>query len=146
MEQAAYHELQAYTLTRGDRTFIHQHVVDAWMAQHADESTKPIGLTFALVGLCLHLDHGFSGRQVQLAHMALAKRSKTWPSFRLPSERGAMTAQHVMAAPAGSDRDHAIDAWCASVWDAFKASHAEVQALLERHAIVGVGGIGRNKR
>ena len=50
-ERHAYDELQCYTLARGDLAFIHQHVVDAWAAQHADERTKPIGLTFALVGL-----------------------------------------------------------------------------------------------
>lgn len=49
-EPAAYDELQAYTLAHGDPAFIHQHVVDAWAAQHADEETKPIALTFALVG------------------------------------------------------------------------------------------------
>lgn len=47
----AYDELCAYTLTRGDPGFIHQHVVDAFTAQHADETTEPITLTFALVGL-----------------------------------------------------------------------------------------------
>jgi len=34
-EQAARDELSAYTLTHGDADFIHQHVVDAFAAQHA---------------------------------------------------------------------------------------------------------------
>jgi hypothetical protein len=42
-EQQAYDELQCYTLGHSDPGFIHQHVVDAWAAQHADERTKPIG-------------------------------------------------------------------------------------------------------
>lgn len=58
----AYNELQCYTLGQGDLAFIHQHVVDSWTAQHADEQTKPISLTFALVGLYLHVEKGFSGR------------------------------------------------------------------------------------
>jgi hypothetical protein len=131
----AYDELQAYTLARGDSTFIHQHVVDAGAAQRADERTKPIGLTFALVGLYLHLERGFSGRQVQRAHQQLARHKRTWPSFALPQDRGSMTAADVMMAPAGAERDRAIDAWCRAVWDAYREHHAAVATLLRDHGI-----------
>jgi hypothetical protein len=134
-EQEAYEELQAYTLARGDATFIHQHVVDAWTAQHADAHTKPIGLAFALVGLHLHLDRGYTGRQVQRVHMILSGRSKTWPSFTLPVSRGAITATQVMAAMAGVERDKAIDDWGASVWTAFGECHHAVAQLLKQHDI-----------
>ena len=132
---AAYEELQCYTLARGDSTFIHQHVVDAWAAQQADVQTKPIALTFALVGLYLHLERGFTGRQVQQAHMALSRRSKHWPPFPLPEERGAVTPITVMAAPPGPERDRAIDDWCASVWNAFRDSHHAVAQLVKQHGI-----------
>lgn len=134
-EEQAHQELQAYTLGHGDPAFIHQHVVDAWAAQHADERTKPIGLTFALVGLYLHIEKGLSGRQVQRVHMELARRNRDWPSFPLPGERGDVTVTDVMAAPAGPERDRAIDAWCASVWDAFEESHRAVGELLEQQGI-----------
>ena len=104
---SAYDELCAYTLTHGDPAFIHQHVVDAFAAQTADAHTKPIGITFALVGLYLHNEKGFTGKQVQRAHMMLAGRKRTWPSFVLPADRGAMTAADVMAIPAGPGRDEA---------------------------------------
>jgi hypothetical protein len=133
----AYDELQAYTLAHGGPAFIHQHVVDAWAAQHADEQTKPIALTFALVGLHLHLERGFSGRQVQRAHSTLARHKRSWPSFALPRERGSVTASRVMAAPAGPERDQAIDVWCASVWAAFGDNHRAVAELVEEHGIVG---------
>ena len=133
--RAACEELQCYTLARGDSTFIHQHVVDAWAAQQADLHTKPIALTFALVGLYLHLELGFTGRQVQQAHMALSRRSKHWPPFQLPQERGAVTAITVMEAPSGPERDRAIDDWCASVWNAFRDSHHAVAELLKQHGI-----------
>jgi hypothetical protein len=132
---AAYEELQSYTLTRGDSTFIHQHVVDAWAAQDADSSTKPIKLTFGLVGLYLHIERGYTGRQVQQAHMTLSRRTRSWPSFPLPQERGAVTPITVMAAPPGPDRDRAIDDWCASVWSAFRKSHNVVAELLKQHGI-----------
>lgn len=47
------HEFTCYTLAHRDPAFLHQHVVDAFAAQHADDSTKPITLVFALVGLYL---------------------------------------------------------------------------------------------
>ena len=135
-EQVAYEQLQAYTLGLRDERFVHQHVVDAWMAQHADERTKPIGLMFALVGLYLHLERGFSGRQVQRAHMALGRRKRTWPSFALPKERGSMTAANVIAAEPGPERDRAIDAWCRSVWDSFPKGRQAVIDLLHQHGVI----------
>jgi len=132
----AYDELCAYTLTRGDAGFVHQHVVDAWMAQHADDTTRPIGVAFALVGLYLHVERGLTGRQVQRVHMALARPGRDWPAFPPPPERGSFTARHVMAAPAGPARDRAIDEWCASVWEAWHDRRESVIALLEEHGFV----------
>src|SRR5437870_9391695 len=113
----AYNELCCYTLTHGDPAFIHQHVVDAFAAQNADDQTKPIKLTFALVGLYLHVEKQFSGKRVQRVHMALAKRKRVWPSFALPNDRGSLTVTDVLAAPEGPERDRAIHSWSASVWD-----------------------------
>lgn len=132
-ERDAYDELQCYTLAHGDRAFIHQHVVDAWAAQHADERTKPIKLTFALVGLYLHVEKGFSGRQVQRTHMTLAQHKRNWPSFALPQGRGSITASFVMSRDAGPERDQAIEAWCASVWEAFRESRQAVAELLAQY-------------
>lgn len=130
-EAAAHQELQAWSLARGDPAFIHQHVVDAWAAQHAEPGDPAIGLAFALVGLCLHLEYGFTGRQVQLAHMALARRGgKRWPRFPMPDDRGEIRATDVMAAAPGPDRDQALSRWCASVWDAHLENHGAVRALL----------------
>ena len=128
-EQDAYDELRCYTLELGDPAFILQHVVDAFTAQHADERTKPIALTFALVGLHLHVDKQLSGRQVQRVHMVLARHKRQWPTFPLPPERGSMSAVDAMAAPAGVERSRAVDAWCESVWQAFHESHRRVAEL-----------------
>jgi hypothetical protein len=127
----AYNELCCYTLTHGDPAFIHQHVVDAFAAQNADERTKPIKLTFALIGLYLHVEKQFSGREVQRAHQFLAGRKRLWPSFKLPRDRGSLTAADVMAVPAGSERDQAIDDWCVGVWNAFRDNHQRVTELLQ---------------
>ena len=129
-EREAYDELCAYTLSHRDPAFIHQHVVDAYAAQHADNRTRPIALTFALVGLYLCVEKDISGKEIQRTHMRLASRKRQWPSFELPRERGAVTAIDVMAALAGPQRDDAIRAWCGSVWAAFSAQRAKVEALL----------------
>jgi hypothetical protein len=109
--------------------------VDAWTAQRADAGTKPIALTFALVGLYLHVERGLSGKEVQRIHMVLAGGGRSWPSFPLPVARGNITPIEVVASPAGAERDKAIDDWCASVWSAFSESHTAVVQLLLRHNI-----------
>ena len=127
----AFDELRCYTLTHGDPAFIHQHVVDAFAAQNADEQTKPIKLTFALIGLCLHVEKQFSGKEVQRAHQFLARRRRSWPRFPLPRERGSVTVEDVIAVPGGPERDKAIHDWCVSVWDAFRDSHQAVKEVLD---------------
>jgi len=134
-EDRAYDDLCGYTLSRGDSSFIHQHVVDAFALQRADERSKPIGVAFALVGLYLHVERQWSGRRVQQAHMALARRKRVWPTFTLPADRGAITPSQVMDKPAGRERDEAIHMWCASVWRAFKGHRQAVVDLLAEHGI-----------
>ena len=135
MSDDAYNQLCGYTLAHGGAAFIHQHVVDAFAAQCADEHSKPIGVTFALVGLYLHVERAYTGRQVQRAHMQLARRKRSWPTFVLPRERGAITARTVMNAPEGLERDKAIDDWCVSVWHAFAGNRQTVVALLSEYGI-----------
>jgi hypothetical protein len=129
-EEDAHNELSAYTLTRGDASFIHQHVVDAFAAQHATPRSKAIGVAFGLIGLYLHLERGYTGRAVQRAHMRLGRLRRQWPRFDPPADRGALTVIDVMRSPPGPPRDGAIEAWCASVWEAWHASHDRVAAML----------------
>jgi len=131
-EEEAYHALCAYSLEHGrtDPSFIHQHVVDAYAAQHAGAGSKPIGVAFALMGLCLHVERGFTGKQVQQAHMRLGRPKRAWPSFPMPLQRGSMTCLDVLAQPPGPGRDRAISAWCRSVWDSFAEAQPMVRALV----------------
>ena len=78
------HELSLYTLAHTDPSFIHQHVVDTFMAQTADENSARIGITFSLVGLHLYVEKEFTGRQVQLFHLKMAKDKKPWLHVILP--------------------------------------------------------------
>lgn len=129
-EQHAYDELAFYTLSLGDAGFIHQHIVDAFGAQQANEETKPIGIAFALIGLYLCVEKGYSGKQVQQAHMRLAKRRRQWPKFPLPVNRGEILAADVLEAAPGAERDAMIRKWCESVWEAYDGCHAQVAALV----------------
>jgi len=131
LEQEAYNKLFSYTLTRKDPSFIHQHTVDVYTAQHADDHTKPIGLIFALVGLYLYLEKNYSGRQVQEAHMKMAKRRKNWPMLDLPKERGSLTIFDVLAESPGKPRDEMIRRWCESVWAAYGQSHETIERLVQ---------------
>jgi hypothetical protein len=125
-----FDELSFYTLAHGSPRFLHQHAVDAFAAQMADESTKTIKIFFGLMGLYLYLEKGFTGREVQRAHMNLAKKRAELPRPPLPLERGAVTVKDVMAAEPGGARDQAIGDWCASVWEAYREARPLVAAFL----------------
>ena len=129
----AYDELYAYTM--GRRKFILQHVVDAQKAQTATPDGKPIGVVFSLIGLYLHLERGFDGTQVQNAHKLMGDHKRAWPVIRLPADRGKLTAAEVLAVPAGTARDAAIDEWCQVVWAAFHESRDAIVALAHQYKI-----------
>jgi hypothetical protein len=133
--RAAYDEVYVYTMGRPG--FILQHIVDAFAVQTADDRSKPIAVVFGLVGLYLHLEKQFSGRQVQKAHMVLGRRKRAWPRASLPEDRGSITVADVLAAPAGPDRDAAIENWCRSVWTAFGANRQMIVGLLREDQIIG---------
>jgi hypothetical protein len=128
----AFQELSFYTLAHGRASFIHQLAVDAFAAQHASESSKPISVVFSLLGLYLHLEHGFSGKQVQRAHMQLARVQRQWQPMPLPAERGTITVHKVLAEAPGPARDAMIEKWCASVWAACAPCRAAIVKLAHR--------------
>jgi len=128
-DEDLYNELAYYTLDHPDPSFIHQHVVDAYAAQHAEADTKTIKIVFALVGLYLYLEKDFSGRSVQKAHMQLARRRKNWDRPKLVAERGDIVISDVLAVPPGEQRDMRIREWCISVWSAWSEDRDQIVAL-----------------
>ncbi|MEO6537457.1 MAG: DUF5946 family protein, partial [Ferruginibacter sp.] len=83
-----YNELCFYTLSHPGKSFIHQHVVDAFTAQTANAITKEISIIFSLAGLYLYIENNFTGKEVQQFHMQMAKRKKAWPNIIKPENRG----------------------------------------------------------
>lgn len=124
-------ELTYYTLAHRDPTFIHQHLVDAYGAQHVRESKSTIGAAFVLAGLYLAVERGFTGRQVQKLHVFMANRSKAWPRFTPPADAGSVTVADVLAVPAGPGRDQALMEWCANVWKAWAIDQQRVRAMVD---------------
>jgi hypothetical protein len=127
---ALYHALSAETLSDRDPTFPHQLAVDAYAAQHAGPDSKPITTAFALIGLYLVCERGFTGRDAQRAHMFLGRRRQEWPRFAPPADRGGVTIADVLAAGEGG-RNEALRRWAGSVWAAWRDQHARVAALVE---------------
>jgi hypothetical protein len=130
-DEERYNELALYTLEHKDPSFIHQYVVDAFAAQHADKDTKPITLAFALAGLYLHVEKNYSGREIQLVHMRMAKIKKDWPKFSIPNEKGHITIKDVLRARPGFKRDEMINKWSASVWSAWSKNKEKIMALVD---------------
>ena len=133
--EEAYDQICYYTLSLQDEDFIHQHVVDAFAAQTATDTDKPIRLFFSLIGLFLHIDKGFSGRQVQKAHMQIARGERDWPSFELPEDRGRITAVDVACASPGVERDQMIERWCRSVWEQYSHTRPILESFLKDNRI-----------
>jgi hypothetical protein len=123
-------ELSYYTLAHADPAFIHQHLVDAYGAQHVRQSKSTIGPAFALAGLYLAVERGFTGRQVQKMHMQMAGRSKQWPRFDPPEDVGPLTVADVLSVEAGLRRDQKLIEWCASVWSAWSSEHPRVREMV----------------
>jgi hypothetical protein len=122
-------ELAAYHLSRNDPTFIHQLAVDAYGAQHSGGVTRNITTAYALIGLYLVLEHEYTGRQVQRAHMLLAKKRITWPRLDPPESPGALTVQDVLQADPGHERDAMLMKWALSVWLAWEKAHEWVRKV-----------------
>ncbi|MEM6685513.1 MAG: DUF5946 family protein [Bacteroidota bacterium] len=129
----AFHQLSFYTLAQPRDYFIHQHCVDAYAAQMADKSTKPIAIVFGLVGLYLYLEKDYTGREVQLFHMKMAKHKLQWPIISLPENKGAITVKDVLAATSDTEKDTKIKQWCKAVWDAFADNRSIIIQLVDSY-------------
>jgi hypothetical protein len=116
-------ELTAYNISISDKDFFAQHSVDTYGAQHSGNNVKPINTAFSLIGLYLAIEKGYTGRQVQLAHMELGRKKFPWPEFEAPSDPGPVNISHVLQETPGNLRREMIKKWSASVWQAWEKEH-----------------------
>lgn len=130
-EEDLFHELSFYTLAHSNQAyFIHQHIVDAFAVQHANESTKTIKLVYGLLGLCLYLEHGFTGKEVQNVHVFLSKDKSNWPQLILPKSKVNFSVGEILKAKEGKERDAAIRKWCETIWKNHRQNHAAITEWL----------------
>ena len=130
-----YNELAYYTLSLSDAYFIHQLIVDAYGAQHTGPQTKPVTTVFALVGLQLAIEKGYTGRQVQRAHMILAPKRKDWPRLDIPDQTATITVQDVLLVDAGEQRTRRIHDWTESVWQRWEPQHDWVRYCVSQYQL-----------
>jgi hypothetical protein len=126
-EVVSYGALHAVQLGRW-----HQTCVDAFTAQHVGPKTAPLTVAFALNGLYLVLERGFSGIQVREAHGYLTNTVDSWERRSLPRSVGSMTAFDVALAADPADHAVLVERWGRSVWDAWAHVHEAVAELTDR--------------
>jgi hypothetical protein len=129
-----YCELTSYTLTEASHEFIHQHVVDSYAAQHSGGITKNIATMYALIGLCLMIDHGLTGKQVQKVHMRMPKRK--WEKLDPPTDSKWMTIRDVLKAENSSERKALIRKWAISVWKSWKNYHDYIGNIAKKYLLL----------
>lgn len=127
-----HNELLIYTLSLGDEEFMHQHVIDVYAAQHSGGGMRPIQICFALIGLYLYLEYGYSGREVQRAHQKLAQRTKEWALLTHAQPIPTITVVDVLRSEPGVDRNARINEWARSVWAAWLPEHTKIAAWCEQ--------------
>lgn len=129
---ALFSQLSAFTNLLGDVEFSHQHVVDAYGAQHTGLYTKKVVPTMTLVGLYLMLEHGYTGKQVQRAHMVIADQTKDWPDFTRPTELASLTILDVLKV-SDSEKLGMLRKWCEAVWESWHGEHEKVIAFTKKY-------------
>ena len=126
-----YNDLAFYTLPHPDHDlFIHQYIVDAYNAQHAQTNEKAIATAAALIGLYLFCEKGYTGKQVQQAHMQLGEAMKKFVKLAVPEQEASMTVADALAAAPGAERDQAIKDWACAVWQTWKPHAQEIKTWL----------------
>ncbi len=127
----AYYDLTCQTLVQRDASFIHQHAVDAYAAQHTGPQMRPITTVFALIGLYLAVEKGYTGRRVQMAHMQIARRKRDWPRLAPPERHGDLTVMDVLRTRTNDGEREMLLRWAASVWKSWEDRHGWVRKTTE---------------
>jgi len=126
-----YFDLTCWTLVRQDGRFVHQHAVDAYAAQHVGERMRPITTAFALIGLYLAVERGYTGRQVQLVHMKIGRR-RDWPRLEPPKDRGELTVMDILLAATDAKKEEMLMRPTASVRQTREDRHRWVRETTEK--------------
>jgi hypothetical protein len=94
---------------------------------------KPVTITFALVGLYLIFERGYTGREVHRAHMLLGKLQKKWPRFESKIKGDEITVAEILQTISKDNFKEVLSRWGKSVWDSWKPEHENVKKLVDRY-------------
>ncbi len=83
----------------------------------------PITVAFGLIGLYLALEKGYTGREVQKAHMKIAKIHKDWPFLEPPLRHAGLTATDVVREETDTQKETMIRKWMEAVWEIWEDRH-----------------------
>lgn len=117
-----------------DARFILQHIVDAYGAQHSGGNTKHITTVFSLIGLCLALEHNYSGKQVQNVHARIPKQ--VWPQLEPPVNPGSVKIPEVINQTTDLETEKWIKAWATSVWNSWSHYHDWIREKTRAYMMV----------
>ena len=105
---------------------VHQMTVDTFAVQHAGGPHPDKSVDVHLVGLHLVINVGVRPPAAPALLQRLASRTKSWPHFDPPADRGPLTVFDVAVA---DDHVSTVRQWANEVWSAWSAHHAAVAAL-----------------
>ncbi|MBI3233116.1 MAG: serine/threonine protein kinase [Bacteroidetes bacterium] len=129
---ALYDQLSYFTISQHDVFFIHQLAVDSYGAQHSGGVTKDITTFYALIGLCLAVEHNFTGRQVQMVHMKIPKQK--WEKLSPMKQNFSITVATVLEADIGEARNILIKKWANSVWESWSEYHEFIRQRTKEYS------------
>ena len=130
-------ELMGFQMQHPVMLRYHQMTADAYAAQHAGGTAPLLRVGYALAGLWLSIEHGFSGEDVRSIHRRMGRPTAAWPMFE-PPEAGQPWLTVVDVAEAGvrvhSERGHAkaVSAWAESVWETWLTRRPGTDDAVER--------------
>ncbi|PRX95482.1 DUF5946 family protein [Allonocardiopsis opalescens] len=130
----AYVRLLARGYRDADYASAQRLTVDAYVCQHPHGTPMASAeqVTVHLMALCQVLERELS--PVAATRWMVAHRRSGAPleALAAPQLSGTLTVEHPLSAADAEAHHAAVRAWAWSVWDAWKAHHATIRALLDR--------------
>ncbi len=105
--------------------------VDVYAAQHPGGVHPDKSVAIHLVGLYLALERGAPHPTIIRSHQHLASTVRDWPHFEPPADRGGVHVDTVAQARSVEEFVATSHEWASSVWAAWSAHHAAIEAFAE---------------
>ena len=113
---------------------VHQLTVDAYAVQHAGGPHPDKSVDVHLAGLYLTLVRGMNPPSVPPQLQRIVASTTKWPHFEPPPAPTALTVFDVATASTPDEHAARVRAWSRLVWEAWRAHHDGVAALVDAHA------------